>query len=118
MPAHFGGWVFDPDAQAIYHDVVSLAYSYSTDGDRLADYIPEGFELTKPELLILYQQCRQIDWMAGSYYNLITVAAPVRFNGQRDQLEGVFAVRQTLHHDYGSFRARSGWADTGESEWL
>ena len=26
MPAHFGGWVFDPDAQAIYHDVVSLAY--------------------------------------------------------------------------------------------
>ena len=20
MPAHFGGWVFDPNAQAIYHD--------------------------------------------------------------------------------------------------
>ena len=92
MPAHFGGWVFDPNAQTIYHDVVGLAYSYSTDGDRLADYVPEGFELTKPELLIVYQQCRQIDWMAGSYYNLITVAAPVRFCGQRDQLEGVFTL--------------------------
>ena len=92
MPAHFGGWAFDPDAKAYYHDVVSLAYSYRTDGDRLADYIPEGFELIKPELMIQYQECRQIDWMAGSYYNLITVAAPVRFNGQRDQLEGVFAL--------------------------
>jgi hypothetical protein len=92
MPAHFGGWDFDPDAQAIYHDVVSLCYSYATDGDRLADYIPEGFALTKPELLIQYQQCRQVDWMAGSYYNLITVAAPVRFNGQRDQVEGVFTL--------------------------
>jgi len=92
MPAHFGGWVFDPNAKATYDDVVSLVCSYRTDGNRLSDYIPEGFELTKPELMIQYQQCREIDWMAGSYYNLITVAAPVRFNGQRDQLEGVFAL--------------------------
>ncbi len=92
MPAHFGGWPFDPNAQAIYHDVASLIYRYRTDGDRLSDYIPEGFELTSPELTIQYQQCREVDWMAGSYYNLVTVAAPVRFNGQRDQVEGPFAL--------------------------
>ncbi len=92
MPAHFGGWVFDPDVQANYNDVVSLIYSYRTDGDRLADYIPEGFQLKKPELVVQFQQCREIDWMAGSYYNLITVAAPVHFNGQHDQMEGVFAL--------------------------
>lgn len=92
MPAHFGGWTFDRDAKAIYHDVVGLGFSYTTDGDRLANYIPQGFELTKPELMIQYQECRQVEWMAGSYYNLVTVAAPVRFNGQRDRLEGVFAL--------------------------
>jgi len=88
----FRRMAFDADAQATYNDVVSLVYSYRTDGDRLSDYIPEGFELSKPELLIQYQQCRQVDWMAGSYYNLITVAAPVRFNGRSDQLDGVFAL--------------------------
>jgi acetoacetate decarboxylase len=92
MPAHFGGWLFDPDAKATYHDVLTLAYSYRTDGSRLAEYVPEGFELTKPELMIQYQMCRQVDWMAGSYYNLVTVAAPVRFNGQHDRLEGNFAL--------------------------
>jgi acetoacetate decarboxylase len=92
MPAHFGGAVFDAEAKAYYHDTVTLRYAYITDGDRLADYLPEGFELMKPELSISYQQCRQVEWMAGSYYNLITVAAPVRFDGQRDRLEGDFAL--------------------------
>ena len=92
MPAHFGGDVYDPDAKAVYHDVVTLDVRYTTDGDRLADYLPEGFELTKPELIVQFQQCRQVDWMAGSYYNLIWVAAPVRFNGRHDHLEGNFAL--------------------------
>lgn len=92
MPAHFGGSTFDPDAKATYNDVVSLIFSYTTDGDQLANYIPEGFELTKPELTIQFQECRQVDWMAGSYYNLVTIAASVRFNGQRDKLEGSFAL--------------------------
>ncbi len=92
MPAHFGGWTFDPDAKAIYNDVTSLSFSYATDGNQLSNYIPEGLELTKPELMIQYQECRQVEWMAGSHYNLITVAAPVRFNGRRDRLEGTFAL--------------------------
>ncbi len=92
MPAHFGGSVFDPAAQACYNDVVTLAYRCTTDGGRLADYLPPGFELLRPELVIQYQQCRQVDWMAGSYYNLVTIAAPVRFNGRRDRLDGAFAL--------------------------
>ncbi len=92
MPAHFGGSVFDPRAKATYHDVVTLAFTVTTDGDRLSDYLPEGFELRKPELGISYQQCRRIDWMAGSYYNLVWVSAPVCFNGSRDRVEGDFAL--------------------------
>jgi acetoacetate decarboxylase len=92
MPAHFGGWAFDPNAEAVYHDVLTLAFSYKTDGNQLAQYVPEGFELLKPELTICYQQCRQIDWMAGSYYNLATIAAPVSWHGRRDHLGGAFAL--------------------------
>lgn len=92
MPAHFGGADFDPDAKAVYNDIVTLAFSYKTDGDRLSGYIPEGFELLRPELTIAYQQCREVEWMAGSYYNLVTVSAPVRFNGQHDRIEGAFAL--------------------------
>ena len=86
MPAHFGGSVYDPSAALYYRDSVSLIYSYSTDHDQLADYLPEGFELIRPELNVQYAQCREIDWMAGSAYNLIQVAAPARFNGQRDRI--------------------------------
>ncbi|HRS86647.1 MAG TPA: acetoacetate decarboxylase family protein [Syntrophales bacterium] len=92
MPAHFGGYVFDPAARAEYNDVVSLIYRYTTDGERLADYIPEGFEVTTPELVVQYQQCREVEWMAGSYYNLVSVTAPVRFQGRRDRLEGGYAL--------------------------
>lgn len=92
MPAHFGGGVFDPEARSYADDALTISYSYTTDGDRLADYLPEAFELRKPELNIQYQQLRQVDWLAGSHYNLIWVAAPVRFNGQRDRLEGDFAL--------------------------
>lgn len=92
MPAHFGGSVFDPEAQSYYHDVVTINYTLTTDGDRLADYLPEGYELRKPELGISYQHCRQVDWMAGSFYNLIWVSAPVRFNGRHDRVEGDFAL--------------------------
>lgn len=91
MPAHFGGYVYHPQ-ENFYHDVVSISYTCTTDGDRLADYVPEGLELIRPELSIGYCQCREIDWMAGSYYNLIQVGVPVRFNGKRDRVEGSFPL--------------------------
>jgi len=92
MPAHFGGHAFDPEAKAIYNDVTSLIYTFVTDGDMLSNYIPEGLELTRPALTIQYQQCREIEWMAGSYYNLVTFGAPVIFKGKKDTIEGFFAL--------------------------
>ena len=90
MPAHFGGYVYQP-MEVCYHDVVSMVFTHTTDGDRLAGHLPEGFELLRPELTINFCQCREIDWMAGSAYNLIDVSVPVRFNGRRDRVEGNFS---------------------------
>jgi acetoacetate decarboxylase len=91
MPAHFGGWDYDP-VGTIYRDMVQISYTCTTDGGRLSDFLPEGFELLRPELLIACAQCREIEWMAGSSYNLIEVGVPARFQGQRDRVEGVFAL--------------------------
>jgi acetoacetate decarboxylase len=91
MPAHFGGWTYQP-AETCYHDVANITFTYTTDGDRLAGYIPEGFELLRPELSVGYSQCREVDWMGGAAYNLIDVSAPVRFTGRRDRVEGAFSL--------------------------
>lgn len=91
MPAHFGGWDYSP-AGTIYRDMVQLSYTYTTDGNLLADYLPEGFKLLRPELFITYIQSREIEWLAGSAYNLIEVSVPARFQGKRDQVEGYFAL--------------------------
>jgi len=91
MPAHFGGYVYEP-AETRYHDVVAMTFTYATDGGRLSGYIPEGFELLRSELSIQFSQCREVDWLAGSGYNLIDVSAPVRFNGLRDTVEGNFSL--------------------------
>jgi len=93
MPAHFGG--FDcpgPDAALYYRDAVSVTFTYKTNENQLSNYVPEGFELLKPELNISYSQFREIDWMAGGAYNLVQVSVPARFNGKRDQLEGQFIL--------------------------
>ena len=91
MPVHFGGYPYQP-GENVYHDVVSMLFTIKTDGNRLSQYIPECFELLQPEFTINYAQCREIDWMAGSAYNLIDVSVPVRFNGRSDQVEGTYSL--------------------------
>jgi acetoacetate decarboxylase len=91
MPAHFGGYVYQPE-ETCYHDVVNMTFTYTTDGVRLAEYIPEGFDLLRPELAVNFSQCREVAWMAGGAYNLIDVSVPVRFIGRRDRIEGRFSL--------------------------
>ncbi len=92
MPATFGGFAYDKSTVGYYHDAVSMSYSYTTDGERLASYLPEGFELMKPELHVAYVQNREVDWMVGAAYNLIQVSVPVRFQGKQDRVEGEFVL--------------------------
>lgn len=93
MPAHFGGFECPgPEAALYYRDAVSITFEYTTDENQLENYVPEGFELLRPELNISYSQFREIDWMAGGGYNLVQVSVPARFNGKRDQVEGQFIL--------------------------
>jgi acetoacetate decarboxylase len=89
MPAHFGGSdPASPDFVVYIRDLVTLRYTCTTDEDQLANYIPEVFELLRPEVVFSFSQMRECDWLAGGHYNVVAADVPVRFVGKRDRLEG------------------------------
>jgi hypothetical protein len=91
MPAHFGGREGQPKAYR-YDDVTSITISYETERDALEEYLPEGFELKQPILLIDYEMNCGVDWMAGGSYNLICVQVPVVYTLIPEPLEGWYAL--------------------------
>ncbi len=91
MPAHFGGYDYVAEGTR-YHDNVMLSFAYTTERAKLEAYIPEAFTLVRPEVKVSFTQCRSVDWMAGSFYNLVTVCAPVRFDGTRDHIEAPYVL--------------------------
>ncbi|MDD3621155.1 MAG: acetoacetate decarboxylase family protein [Methanofollis sp.] len=91
MPAHFGGAKFDPEA-IVAQRSTSLAIGYETERESLEHYIPEGFELLAPEVQVSFSKFTEINWMQGGQYNLINVAAPVRFHGEKDQVDGAYTL--------------------------
>ncbi|KAF5067864.1 acetoacetate decarboxylase [anaerobic digester metagenome] len=89
MPAHFGGNAPPPPDFAVHNrDTTALTFVCTTDGDELARYVPETFEILRPEVIFGFGQLREIDWLAGGRYNVVTADVPVRFNGKKDVLEG------------------------------
>ena len=97
-PISFSGYTFDPDAAAVYNDATTMAFICESDEERLGAYVPEGFEIIAPELQIMYTQSREVDWMAGSAYNLILVGVPVRYKGKRDRSEGIYSLVMWENH--------------------
>lgn len=91
MPVHFGGGKFNPETK-IMQKATSLSISYETDQKLLENYIPEGFELLAPEVQVVFSKFTEISWLQGGQYNLINVAAPVRFHGKKDQLDGSYTL--------------------------
>jgi acetoacetate decarboxylase len=91
MPVHFGGSnVPAPDMEVHNYDTVGLSFVCTTDKELLSNYIPEAFELIRPEIVYGFGQMREIDWLAGGRYNVVTADVPVRFTGKKDQVEGIY----------------------------
>ena len=92
MPPFFGGSVFDKNLEIKTYDCMSMNFTYKTDEKKLADYLPEGFELLKPELTISYNQLKGCEFLIGGGYNIIQVQVPARFHGKKDKMEGTFPL--------------------------
>ncbi len=91
MPVHFGGNKVDRETK-YFQKVVSLMMSYETDKKLLENFIPEEFELTKGEIQVSFGKYTEIDWLSGGMYNLISITAPVRFDGKREQIEAPYTL--------------------------
>lgn len=90
MPPHFGGTDPPGSDMAVYNrDTTGLTFVCTTDADRLAQHVPACFEILRPVVSFGFGQLREIDWLAGGHYNVITADVPVRFIGKGSpSLEG------------------------------
>ena len=93
MPAHFGTPKTEGPPSAWYHDVTTMNVSYLTDKKKLGDYLPKPFVVADEALItVTYARSRNVDWLAGRGYNLISVNAAAVFDGEEDHLSGSFAL--------------------------
>jgi acetoacetate decarboxylase len=91
MPAHFGGYKGSPKPLS-YKDVATIRISYETDAELLAQYVPEDFEITQAVVTVAYAMCREVDWMAGGGYSLISVSVPVAYAHAGQRIEGQYIL--------------------------
>ena len=93
MPAHFGPRYIGEKTSGWYRDVTVMAVTYLTDPERLKRYLPAPFELAEEALVTVYYACnKQVDWLAGHGYNMLGVNAAVSYQGEKEQLQGSYAL--------------------------
>ncbi|MDO5554831.1 MAG: acetoacetate decarboxylase family protein [Planctomycetia bacterium] len=87
MPPHFGPMP-EGTEPACYRDCQSFSLVFESTIDALEQYIPEDFELSRPEVEIRHFQCQAVDWMGGDGYNMLAVNVPVHFKAEN--LDGIY----------------------------
>ena len=93
MPAHFGPRPMSPKSSGWYRDVTLMVVPFLTDRDLLAEYLPEPFEVADDAVVtVTYARNREVDWLAGHGYNLISVNASAVFRGEKETLKGQYAL--------------------------
>jgi 3-hydroxybutyryl-CoA dehydrogenase len=93
MPAHFGVPKMPKPPSGWYKDVTTMNVRYLTDREQLQALLPHPFKVAEEALVtVTYAQSRDVDWLAGRGYNLISVNAAVVFEGDEEELEGSFAL--------------------------
>ena len=90
MPAHFGPRHFG--GSGWYHDVRMMAMPYITDAEKLAAYIPAPYKVNNPVVTVVYACNRQVDWLAGRGYNLVSVNASVVYESEGEHLNGLYTL--------------------------
>ncbi|PLW86993.1 acetoacetate decarboxylase [Halioglobus japonicus] len=93
MPVHFGPRPTSPRSSGWYRDVTSMTLSFLTDAEHVAQYLPQPYSVAEvPVVRITYACNRDVDWLAGHGYNLVSVSVAAKFQGERDQLEGNYCL--------------------------
>ena len=78
MPFNFGPRL--PSPSGWYKDVTMIVVPYLTDANILRSIIPEQFSISEEPIISIAYACnKDIDWLAGRAYNLISVSVETTF---------------------------------------
>lgn len=91
MPVHFGGEPFSP-VRTVYGDMTMIGVRFETNPNKLAEYVPDVFEITAPHVNVGYANGRDVDWLSGGEYRLIQATVPVKYLGNDEGLAGEYVL--------------------------
>ncbi|OPX62188.1 MULTISPECIES: acetoacetate decarboxylase family protein [unclassified Methanoregula] len=89
MPAHFRQWM-PAGGVCPYDDCTTIEIRYTTDAEKLRQYVPEEFAVTRPLVMLMYERCCGVQWMGGSAYSLASVSVPVQYIAGKEPIDGVY----------------------------
>ena len=93
MPAHFGDQPLEERSSGWYRDVTSIVVSYLTDGNKAQQYLPAPFEMDEePIITVASVMNRDVDWLAGWGYNLVTVNLSAVYRGGDKPLHAPYCL--------------------------
>ncbi len=75
-----------------------VSVTFETDRELLESLIPECYSLKEPLVSVSVVEFTNLGWLAGNTYNLINITCPVRFDGERDHLDGDLVLVMFENH--------------------
>jgi len=63
---------------------------YETNADKLENILPKGFSLNGPYVVVSFSAIRNVAFMAGRGYEIVSIEIPVHFKGEKDEVTGFF----------------------------
>ena len=99
MPVHFGPCCTprqDPEGKRVcsYGPQESALHTLvcQTEGAAVERFLPEGFSLRRPYLFFTHKMHRNLPWLAGRGYNVVTCNVPVTYTGTRETVWGQYQL--------------------------
>ncbi len=93
MPVHFGPRPVSQHSSGWYRDVTMMVASFLTEREAIAPYLPAGYTVDEQAIVTVSYACnKQVDWLAGHGYNLISVNVSAAFNGEKDRMSGNYCL--------------------------
>lgn len=71
---------------------------YETDPAAVTPYLPQGFSLRQPYIFITHKMHRNLPWLAGHGYNVVTCNVPVTYIGNEETIHGRYQLAIWENH--------------------
>lgn len=117
MPVHFGGEPFSP-VRTVYGDMTMIGVRFETNPDKLAEYVPDVFEITAPHVNVGYANGRDVDWLWHGEGKLTWVALSHEQHLMQFRIIGALAGLPVVKYLGASMTRGSAQLNVGDSRAL